>query len=288
MFKGSIVALVTPFINGEIDEKALGELVNFHIENRTSAILPCGTTGESATMDHAEHMRVVQVVLEAASGRIPVIAGTGSNSTAEAIYLTREAAKLRADAALLVSPYYNKPTQEGLYQHYKAVAESADIPIILYNVPSRTGKNIEPETVAKLNEIENVVAIKEASGSLDQATQIASLCDITILSGDDSLTLPLMSIGATGVVSVAANVVPELTAKMTSAWLDGDPEAARKLHFELFPLFKSLFIETNPIPVKAAVAALGKIKEEYRLPLCPMAPANKEKLLNVMREMNLI
>ena len=288
MFKGSIVALVTPFSNGEIDEKALGELVDFHIENGTSAILPCGTTGESATMDHAEHIRVIQVALEAASGRIPVIAGTGSNSTAEAIYLTREAAKLRAQAALLVSPYYNKPTQEGLYQHYKAVAESADIPIILYNVPSRTSKNVEPETVARLSEIDNIVAIKEASGSLDQASQIASLCEITILSGDDSLTLPLMSIGATGVISVAANVVPVLTAKMTGAWLDGDPEAAKKLHFELFPLFKALFIETNPIPVKAAVAALGKIKEEYRLPLCPMAAANKEKLLNVMRDMNLI
>lgn len=288
MFKGSIVALVTPFSNGEIDEKALGALVDFHIENGTSAILPCGTTGESATMDHSEHVKVIQVVLEAASGRRPVIAGTGSNSTAEAIYLTREAAKLRADAALLVSPYYNKPTQEGLYQHYKAVAESADIPIILYNVPSRTGKNIEPETVARLSEIENVVAIKEASGSLDQASQIASLCGITIISGDDSLTLPLMSIGATGVISVAANVVPDLLAKMTGAWLEGDPGSARKLHFELFPLFKALFIETNPIPVKAAVAALGKIKEEYRLPLCPMAASNREKLLAVMREMNLI
>ncbi len=288
MFKGSMVALVTPFSNGEIDEKALGELVDFHIENGTSAILPCGTTGESATMDHAEHIRVIQVVTEAVSGRIQVIAGTGSNSTAEAIYLTREAAKMRPDAALLVSPYYNKPTQEGLYQHYKAVAESADIPIILYNVPSRTGKNIEPETVARLSEIENVAAIKEASGSLDQASQIASLCDITILSGDDSLTLPLMSIGATGVISVAANVVPKLVAKMTGAWLDGVPETARKMHFELFPLFKALFIETNPIPVKAAVAALGKIKEEYRLPMCPMAAPNKEKLLYVMRDMNLI
>ena len=288
MFKGSIVALVTPFSNGEIDEKALGELVDFHIENGTSAILPCGTTGESATLDHDEHVRVIQIVIETASGKIPVIAGTGSNSTAEAIYLTREAAKLHADAALLVSPYYNKPTQEGLYQHYKAVAESVDIPIILYNVPSRTGKNIEPETVARLSEIDNVAAIKEASGSLDQASQIASLCDITIVSGDDSLTLPLMSIGAVGVISVAANVVPRLLANMTGAWLEGDPAIARKLHFELFPLFKALFIETNPIPVKAAVAALGKIKEQYRLPLCPMAAPNREKLLGVIRDMNLI
>jgi len=288
MFKGSIVALVTPFSNGEIDEKALGELVDFHIGNGTSAILPCGTTGESATLDHDEHLRVIQMVIEAASGKVPVIAGTGSNSTAEAIYLTREAAKLHAEAALLVSPYYNKPTQEGLYQHYKAVAESVDIPIILYNVPSRTGKNIEPETVARLSVIDNVAAIKEASGSLDQASQIASLCDITIVSGDDSLTLPLMSIGATGVISVAANVVPRLLANMTGAWLEGDPATARKLHFELFPLFKALFIETNPIPVKAAVAALGKIKEQYRLPLCPMGAPNREKLLGVMRDMNLI
>ena len=288
MFKGSIVALVTPFRNGKVDEKALGELVEFHIEKGTHAILPCGTTGESATLDHSEHVRTVEVVLEAASGRIQVIAGTGSNSTQEAIYLTGQAKKMGAAAALLVSPYYNKPTQEGLYLHYKTVAEATDIPIILYNVPSRTSKNIEPETVARLSEIENIVAIKEASGSLDQASRIASLCDITILSGDDSLTLPLMSIGATGVVSVAANIVPERVAEMTEAWLSGDPQKAKEIHYQLFPLFKALFIETNPIPVKAALAAMGKIEEEYRLPLCPMSESNRKHLLSVMKDLKLI
>ncbi|HUU27852.1 MAG TPA: 4-hydroxy-tetrahydrodipicolinate synthase [archaeon] len=288
MFKGSIVALVTPFHNEKVDEKALGDLVEFQLEGGTHGILPCGTTGESATLDQAEHVRVIQVVIEAVNGRIPVIAGTGSNSTREAIHLTGEAKKLGADAALLVSPYYNKPTQEGLYQHYKAVSEAVDIPLILYNVPSRTSKNIEPETVARLSGLKNIVAIKEASGSLDQASQIASLCDITILSGDDSLTLPLMSIGATGVVSVAANVAPSRLAAMTEAWLEGDPVLAKKLHFELFPLFKALFIETNPIPAKAALAAMGKIEEEYRLPLCRMAAGNREKLISVMKTLGLL
>ena len=224
MFSGSIVALVTPLNNGAVDEKALAELVEFHIANGTSAVVPCGTTGESATMDHKEHIRCIQVVLEAAAGRIQVIAGTGSNSTREAVYLTGEAGRLGADAALLVSPYYNKPTQEGLYQHYRTVAESSKIPIILYNVPSRTGSNIEPETVARLSEVPKVAAIKEASGSLDQASKIASLCGITILSGDDSLTLPLMSVGAKGVISVAANVVPDRVAALTGTWLAGGAE----------------------------------------------------------------
>ncbi|MFH1068842.1 MAG: 4-hydroxy-tetrahydrodipicolinate synthase [Candidatus Glassbacteria bacterium] len=287
MFTGSIVALVTPFRNGGIDEKALGDLVEFHVANGTSAVLPCGTTGESATMDHEEHVRVIRLVVEAAAGRIKVIAGTGSNSTREAVHLTSQAARLGADAALLVSPYYNKPSQEGLFLHYKTVAESCDIPQILYNVPSRTGKNIEPETVARLAGLKNIVAIKEASGSLDQTSQIASLCDITILSGDDSLTLPLMSVGAVGVISVAANVVPAKVAALCRAWLDGRPEEARRVHYELFPLFKALFVESNPIPVKAAVAAMGLITEEYRLPLCPLAEANRRKLMEVMKHMGL-
>ena len=212
MFKGSTVALVTPFRNGKVDEKALGNLVEFHIKKGTDALLPCGCTGEAATLNHQEQIRTIQVVIEAAAGRIPVMAGTGSNSTSEAIHLTREAEKAKADAALLISPYYNKPTQEGLYRHYKSVAEEVDIPIVLYNVPSRTGKSIEPETVARLSEIENIAAIKEASGSVDQSSAIAGLCDIIILSGDDSLTLPLMSVGAKGVVSVAANVLPDRVA----------------------------------------------------------------------------
>lgn len=288
MFSGSIVALITPFRDGNIDEKALAGLVDFHVENGTSAVLPCGTTGESATMSHEEHLRVIRIVLEAADGRIPVIAGTGSNSTAEAIHLTSEAARLGADGALLVCPYYNKPTQEGLYLHYRKIAEEVDIPQIVYNVPSRTGRNIDPDTIARLAELKNVAAVKEASGSLDQASQIASLCDITILSGDDSLTLPLMSVGAKGVISVAANVAPSRTAELCRRWLDGDPKGARELHLELMPLFKALFLETNPIPVKAAAAAMGLVSEEYRLPLCPPSDANRLKLMEVLKETGLV
>lgn len=288
MFKGSIVALITPFRNGKVDEKALGDLVEFHVKNGTDAILPCGTTGESATLDHSEHIMVIRMVIDSASGRIPVIAGTGSNSTAEAVHLTCEAQKIGANAALLVSPYYNKPTNEGLFLHYKAIAEAVDIPLILYNIPSRTGKNMEPETIARLSEIKNIVAVKEASGIMDQTSQIASLCKITILSGDDSLTLPLMALGATGVISVAANVVPDRVAAMTRAWLEGDPQKAKKLHYELLPLFKALFLETNPIPVKAALAAMGKISEEYRLPLCKMSPGNRDKLVSVLSSQGLL
>jgi len=288
MFSGSIVALITPFRDGKIDAQALAGLVDFHVANGTSAVLPCGTTGESATMSHEEHLTVIRIVMEAAAGRIKVIAGTGSNSTSEAIHLTSEAARLGADAALLVCPYYNKPTQEGLYLHYRKVAEEVDIPQIVYNVPSRTGRNIEPETIARLSELKNVVAVKEASGSLDQASQIASLCDLTILSGDDSLTLPLMSVGARGVISVAANVAPARTAAMCAAWLDGKPDEARKIHYELLPLFKAMFIETNPIPVKAAAAAMGLVSEEYRLPLCPLADGNRAKLMAVLKEMGMI
>jgi len=282
MFKGSTVALVTPFRGGNVDEKAMGDLVEFHLEKGTDALLPCGCTGEAATLDHEEQIRTIQVVIEAAAGRVPVLAGTGSNSTSEAIHLTREAKNLGAAAGLLISPYYNKPTQEGIYRHYKEVAEAVDIPIVLYNVPSRTGKSIEPETVARLSEIENIVAIKEASGSLDQSSAIAQLCDITILSGDDSLTLPLMSIGARGVVSVAANVVPDRVAAMTGAWLEGDAAQARKIHFELLPLVKAMFIETNPIPVKTTLAEMGMIAEEFRLPLCPMSRENRNKLLQIL------
>jgi len=288
MFSGSIVALITPFRDGNIDREALAGLVEFHIENGTSAVLPCGTTGESATMSHEEHLAVIRIVMEAAAGRIKVIAGTGSNSTAEAIHLTREAARLGADGALLVCPYYNKPTQEGLYLHYRKLAEEVDIPQIIYNVPSRTGRNIEPGTIERLAGLKNIVAVKEASGSLDQASQIISMCDLTVLSGDDSLTLPLMSVGAKGVISVAANVAPAQTAAMCAAWLDGKPDEARRIHYELLPLFKALFLETNPIPVKAAVAAMGKVAEEYRLPLCPPSEDNRGKLLAVLKDMGLI
>lgn len=288
MFEGSTVALVTPYRNGKVDEKALGELVEWHIASGTDNLLPCGCTGEAATLSHKEQIDAIRLVVETVAGRVPVMAGTGSNNTSEALELTREAKKAGADAALLIGPYYNKPTQEGLYRHYKTIAEEVDIPIVLYNVPSRTGKSIEPETVARLSAIPNIVAIKEASGSLDQSSQIAMLCDITILSGDDSLTLPLMSIGAKGVVSVAANVIPDRVAALCRAWLDGEPEKAKKIHFELMPMFKALFIETNPIPVKTVLAAMGKIAEEFRLPLCNISEGNREKLLKVAREYKLV
>lgn len=288
MFEGSTVALVTPYRNGKVDEKALGDLVEFHISKGTDVLLPCGCTGEAATLNHSEQIRAIRLVVEAARGRVPIMAGSGSNSTAEAVELTREAKKAGANAALLIGPYYNKPTQEGFYQHYKTVAEQVDIPIILYNVPSRTGKNIEPETVARLSEIRNIVAIKEASGSVDQSSQIAMLCDIMILSGDDSLTLPLMAIGAKGVVSVAANVLPDRVAALCRAWLQGKPEEAKKIHFELMPMFKALFVETNPIPVKTVLAEMGMIAEEFRLPLCRISDAARQKLLKTVRDYKLI
>ena len=288
MFEGSTVALVTPFRNGKVDEDALGQLVEFHIEQGTDALLPCGCTGEAATLNHDEQIRTIKVVVEASAGRVPVMAGSGSNSTSEAVSLNKLAVGAGADATLHISPYYNKPTQEGIYLHYKAVAESSDKPVVLYNVPSRTGKSIAPETVARLSEIENIIAIKEASGSVDQASSIASLCDIMILSGDDSLTVPLMSIGAKGVVSVAANVVPGKISAMTHAYLDGDSEKAAKCHMELLSLFKALFFETNPIPVKTILAGMGMIAEEFRLPICKISDANRPRVLEVARSYGLV
>ena len=272
MFKGSIVALVTPFQNGKVDVEKLDELVEFHIAEGTDGIVPCGTTGESATLTHDEHEEGISRVIKAANGRVPVIAGTGSNSTAEALSLTKAAADAGADAALLITPYYNKPTQEGLYRYFSRIAQEVDIPQILYNVPSRTGINMVPETVIRVAEHKNVVAIKEASGSIDQSVEILRGADIDILSGDDSLTLPLMSVGAMGVISVAANVVPRHVADMTHAMLDGNVAEARRLHMHLFPLFDVLFVETNPIPVKTALAIMEKIGPELREPMCEMAP----------------
>jgi len=290
MFKGSIVAIVTPFKNGKVDEKALGDLIDWHIKQGTNAIVPCGTTGESATLDYEEHYRVIQFTVEAVNKRVPVIAGTGANATDETIMITQEAKKAKADAALIVAPYYNKPTQEGLYRHYKAVAEAVKIPIILYNVPGRTAVNMLPSTVARLAEIKNIVAIKEATGDMKQVSEVIRLCGnrITVLSGDDFTTLPLMALGGKGVISVAANVAPKLVSQMCSLWLNGKFDEARKLHYKLEPLNASMFIETNPIPVKTALAMMGKIKEEFRLPLCEMAPANKEKLRKVLKEMKLV
>jgi len=290
-FRGSIVALVTPFRDGKVDEARLRELVEFHVRNGTDAIVPCGTTGESPTLSHDEHKRVVEVVIDTARGRIPVIAGTGSNSTAEAIDLTTHAKKAGADGALVVSPYYNKPTQQGLYEHFRAVAEAGDLPILVYNIQSRTAVNVETETLARLaRDCPKIVGVKEASGSLEQMTQVIVACgpEFTVLSGDDALTLPLMAVGGRGVISVLANIAPKETAEMTRAALDGDWKRARELHLRLFPLSKALFIETNPIPVKEAMAMMGLIQPELRLPLCRMAEANRERLRKVLAQYHLI
>ena len=290
MFKGSIVAIVTPFKKGKVDERALGDLIEWHIRQGTNAIVPCGTTGESATLDYKEHDRVIEFTVKAVKKRVPVIAGTGANSTAETIMITKHAKKAGADGALLVSPYYNKPTQEGLYRHYKAVAEAVKIPIVLYNVPGRTAVNVLPSTVARLAEIKNIVALKEATGDMKQASEVIRLCGdrITVLSGDDFTTLPLLALGGRGTISVTANVMPRLVSDMCALWEQGKFDEARKIHFALEPLNASMFIETNPIPVKTALAMMGKIQEEFRLPLCEMALANREKLKNVLRSYKLV
>ena len=284
MFKGAIVAIVTPFKNGQIDEEALRELIEFQIVNGTDGIVPCGTTGESATLSHEEHDRVIEITINAVKKRVPVIAGTGSNSTAEALRLTAHAYKAGADAALIVCPYYNRPTQEGLYQHFKTIAENVPIPIMPYNIPSRTGVNLMPEMVAKLSKIKNIVGIKEASGSIKQMSDIIDLCseDFVVLSGDDIFTLPLLAMGGAGIISVVSNVVPSDMAGLVDAFAAGDLATAKKLHHKMSALIEALFIEVNPVPVKAALALMGKIKYEYRLPLCKMAEANFEKLKKVM------
>ncbi len=280
MFRGSMTAIVTPFKNGRLDEKAFKGLIEFQIKNGTNAIVPCGTTGESATLSYEEHERVVELTVELVNGRIPVIAGTGSNSTAETIMLTKHSKKAGADAALLITPYYNKPTQEGLYQHYKAVAEEVDIPIILYNVPGRTSVNMLPETVARLSEIKNIIGIKEATGNLQQVSDTIELArkGFIILSGDDFTTLPILSIGGHGVISVTSNIAPKDVSQMCVSFFAGDIEKARKLHYKLQPLHRAMFIETNPIPVKTALAMMGKIEDEFRLPLLKMGEENRKKL----------
>jgi len=290
MFKGSIVAIVTPFKNNKLDEKALTDLIEWHISEGTNAIVPCGTTGESATLEYDEHYRVIELTVQVVNGRVPVIAGTGANSTSETVMMTGKAREIGADGALLVVPYYNKPTQEGLYQHYKTVAESVDIPIVLYNVPGRTALNMLPQTVARLAELKNVVAIKEATGDMAQVTEIINLCGdkITVLSGDDFTTFPLILLGGKGTISVSANVAPADLSAMCKAANDGNIEEARRLHYKLEPLNKSMFIETNPISVKTALSLMGKIEEEMRLPLCSMAAANKEKLKNALINYGLI
>ncbi|MFC1501268.1 4-hydroxy-tetrahydrodipicolinate synthase [Elusimicrobiota bacterium] len=290
MFSGSYVAIVTPFRNGKVDIKKLKELINFQISNGTSGIIPCGTTGESATLNHDEHRLVIETTVKTVNKRIQVIAGTGSNCTAEAINLTKFAQKAGCDGALLVSPYYNKPTQKGLYLHFKAIAESTKLPIILYNIMSRTSVNIEPETFAKITkDCKNVLAVKEASGSLDQMKQIKKLCpNIDLLSGDDALTLPIMKIGGTGVISVIANIVPKETSEMVSAYLKSDQINAEKIFNKLLPLIEALFIETNPIPLKTAMGMMGICSPELRLPLCSMDDLNIEKLKKALKDYGLL
>jgi 4-hydroxy-tetrahydrodipicolinate synthase len=290
MFRGAITALVTPFKDGKVDEAALRELIEFQIANGIDGLVPCGTTGESPTLSHDEHDRVIEITIDAAKKRVPVIAGTGSNSTTEALRLTRHAYEAGADGALIACPYYNKPTQEGLYRHYQLIAKSVPLPIIPYNIPGRTGVNMSPELMARLAEIDNIVGVKEASGSLKQMNDVLDLCgpEFDVLSGDDGFTLPLMAIGGKGVISVASNIVPADMAAMVDAAEAGDFAAARALHAKMSPLFDVLFIEVNPIPVKAALALMGRIACEYRLPLCPMAPANHEKLKAALTRYGLI
>jgi 4-hydroxy-tetrahydrodipicolinate synthase len=290
MFTGSMVALVTPFKNGAVDWQSLEGLVDFHLQNGTHGIVPCGTTGESATLTHQEHDEVIRAVIKAVNKRIPVIAGTGSNSTEEAVRLTREAERSGADGALMISPYYNRPTQEGIYQHYKRVASEVGIPIIIYNIPGRTGSKIEPETLARLAEVKNIAGVKEATGSVDQAIDVIRLCGdkFAVYSGEDSLIFSLMALGGKGVISTVANVAPKETAQLTQACLRGDWDKGRETQFKLVPLIRSLFIETNPIPVKTALSLMGKCAPELRLPLTAMSEGNLKKLIVAMRDFGLL
>jgi len=290
MFKGSMVAIVTPFKNGKIDERALGDLIEFQIKNGTDVIVPCGTTGESATLSHEEHHRVIEFTVKTVNNRVPVIAGAGSNSTSETLELTGYAQRAGANGVLLITPYYNKPTQEGLYRHFANVADSVDIPIVLYNVPGRTSVNMLPATVARLREKKNIIGIKEATGDLKQVSEIIRLCgrDFDVISGDDFTTFPLLALGGVGAISVTANIVPADCAAMFDAFFAGRTNESLKLHYKLEPLHSPLFIETNPIPVKTALALMGKIGEEFRLPLCSMADSNKERLKKALKDYGLI
>lgn len=291
MIYGSLVAIVTPFKNGKIDEDALKELIEFQIENGTHGIVPCGTTGESPTLSHEEHEYVIELTVKAVKKRVPVVAGTGSNSTKEAIRLTRFAEQIGADAALLVVPYYNKPTQEGLYLHFKQIASQVHIPLILYNIPGRSGVNMNPETIARLaRDCRNIIGVKEASGSLTQASKILHLCgmDFLLYSGEDALNFPLLAIGARGFITVTANVAPRDVAELYNLFAKGEFEKAKDLHYRLLPLNDALFLETNPIPVKAALSMMDKIAYEYRLPLCRMSEKNFEELRTALTDYGIL
>jgi 4-hydroxy-tetrahydrodipicolinate synthase len=290
VFEGILTALVTPFREGTLDEAALRGLVERQVEAGVDGVVPCGSTGEAATLSHAEHCRVVEVTVEAARGRLKVVAGTGSNSTRESIDLTRHAKEAGADGALLISPYYNKPTQEGIVAHFAAVARETDFPLIVYNIPGRTASNILPATMARLADIDRVVAAKEACGDIAQISALVAACptEFTVLSGDDALILPVIAVGGRGVISTSSNVAPEEVAALVRAALDGELPRARALHQRLLPLFDALFCETNPIPVKAAVAMLGMAGDEIRLPLTPLGDANRERLQVVLKELGLL
>ena len=289
MFTGAMVALITPFQDGQVDFRTLDELIDFQLESGIDGIVPVGTTGESPTLSHAEHKKVIERVVKSVAGQVPVIAGAGSNSTAEAIELAAYAKKVGADATLQVDPYYNKPTQEGFYQHFKAVAEEVDLPIVLYDIPGRCGAGMTAETIVRLAEIENIVAVKEATGKLDHASEIATGCDLTIISGDDSLTLPIASVGGKGVISVVANIIPADVKAMTDLILEGDLVQARQWHNKLFALCKSMLsLATNPIPIKAAMSMLIMASEEMRLPMTPMGEDKKAVLGQILRDYGLL
>ena len=290
MINGALTALVTPFRDGEVDAPALRDLIEWQIQSGIDGLVPCGSTGESATLTHDEHGSVIKLTVEQVRKRVPVIAGTGSNSTAEAIRLTVAAREMGADGALLLSPYYNKPTQDGIFRHYKMIAASVDLPLFVYNIPGRTASNIAPETFARLREIKNIVGVKEASGSMDQSSDILKLCGdrLAIFSGDDGLTLPLIALGAKGVISTCGNVVPREMHDLAAAALGGDFVKAREIHYRLLPVIRALFVETNPIPVKQALAFMGKCANELRMPLVPMTAGPAEKLRIAMKELRLV
>ncbi len=290
MFNGALSAIVTPFRDGEVDERALRDHIEWQIQSGIDGIVPCGSTGESATLTHAEHERVIKITIEQTRRRVPVVAGTGSNATAEAIWLTTAAREIGADGALLLSPYYNKPTQEGIFRHYKMIASAVDLPLIVYNIPGRTASNIAPETFARLCEIRNIVGVKEASGLMDQVSDIHRLCGdrLTILSGDDGLTVPIMALGGKGVIATTSNVMPREMHDLAAAGLAGDFARAREIHYKIMPVMRNLFIETNPIPLKQALAFMGRCANELRLPLCPMSAPAAEKLKAAMKELKLI
>lgn len=287
---GTYTALVTPFADGEIDFEAFGRLIDTQIAAGITGLVPCGSTGESATLTHTEHQRLIEFTVKRVAGRLQVIAGTGSNSTHESVQLTRFAKEVGADAALLIAPYYNKPTQEGLFAHYASVAKAVELPIIAYNIPGRSAVNIQPETLARLAQLPNVIGVKDASGSLDQVSRTIQLCgpDFAVLSGDDSLTLPILSVGGHGVIAVVSNLVPSKLRNLVNSWDRGDAASARALHYELLPLMQAMGLETNPIPVKAALAIMGRISHEIRLPLTPLTAPHRERLHDLLRQASLV